>query len=230
MFDLDPSNDLSSLTVAARRNAPKKALAELGRLLTGVPAYPALNGMALHATDHGADTGVAIIDLSRPSHKPCLTAPAQEDVGLQAFDLQLSSCDAGMLTDLGEMNRAFVALRLGWVLRCLDLAFGYLEGRESFGMQLLHQPLIKAQFSEINATVDRLLTENQLPGQTTAAMNRSTHREIGHLFGKAAKLMGGRGLLAGQCHGLELLDAVLFALIRPALAATADDLNGFGQG
>ncbi|MFS4583134.1 hypothetical protein [Phaeobacter sp. C3_T13_0] len=224
MFDLDTSDNLSTLATLARRTAPKDALAELGRILSGQPAYPAYNGMALHASDLGASDSAAIIDLNHPGRTPRLTASLDE-IGLEAFDLQLSQCDAAATQSKVDTNPAFVALRLGWLLKCLDLAFGHLEGRESFGIQLLHQPLIKAQISEISAAADRLMGEIQLPGGQTAAMMLSAHRETSLLFSKASKLMGGRGLLEGQCHGLEFLDSVFFALIRPAFHAVSDDLK-----
>ncbi|ATG35433.1 hypothetical protein PhaeoP23_01282 [Phaeobacter piscinae] len=224
MFDLESADSLSSLTAMARNHAPKEALAELGRLLTGAPAYPACNGMALHASDRDVTDTVAIRDLSQPGRSPMLTG-SLEEAGLEAFDLQLSQSDAALLPEMTDMSAAFLAVRLGWLLRCLDLAFRQLEGRESFGIKLLHQPLIKAQFSEINAAAERLSCENQLPGESMATMRLSAHREVGRLFSKAAKLMGGRGLLEGQCHGLEFLDTVLFALIRPALGVGSDDLE-----
>ncbi|UWR81601.1 hypothetical protein K4K97_06640 [Phaeobacter inhibens] len=222
MFDLDTSDSLPTLMALARRAAPKESLAELGRMLSGQPAYPACNGMALHASDFGTSDVAMILDLSDLGKRPMLTA-RMEEVGLAAFDLQLSQSDAGTPKVADVQNPAFVALRLGWLMRSLDLAFGHLEGRESFGIKLLHQPLIKAQFSEISAAVDRLMGEIQLPGAPTTTMMLSAHRDIGVLFGKAAKLMGGRGLLEGQCHGLEFLDAVFFALIRPAFDGVSDD-------
>lgn len=208
MRDRISAGQLMALYTLARRSSPDHALRGLGEAAIGRPAYLAVGGYAIH-TDSGE-----IVDPSQPNTSLSLTC-VMDDQTLGAWGLQLSQISgparaSGLDT---ELLVASIALRLGLLMRCLDMAFLHLAGRESFGQKLLHHQLMKARFATINAEAQRCLEELTLPrAWSDLTALQALQREISAQFRHAAKLMGGHGFIEGRCHTLEFLATLLAAL------------------
>lgn len=205
---------VAAMYQCARRSAPQDALRALGALAIGRPAYLACKGYALHGTELGCD----IVDPRNPD-QALTPSDAFETVVLAPWGLRFSAVaqTAQPASSPTYLAKAVIALRLGLLMRCLDTAFLHLEGRESFGHKLLHHQLMKARFAATYADIARLLTELSLaPTLLADARALAMHHTISRHFTQAAKLMGGHGLLAGNCHALEFLAGLVFALHLPA--------------
>ena len=222
MRDPITADQLAALYDGARRLPPDQALRLLGTLCTGRPAYLALGGFAIHAS------GAEIADPGQPE-APVTVLAALDDQTLHVWGLHFSQVTppADPHAGLPQLRPAVIALRLGLLLHCLDMAFLHLEGRESFGQKLLHHQLMKALFANINAEAQRMLDELRLPrAWADAAALQAMQQAISHQFRHAAKLMGGHGFLEGRCHALEFLSTLLAAMVAPQAEAPARRAGG----
>ncbi|NIZ12590.1 hypothetical protein [Phaeobacter sp. HF9A] len=191
---------------AARCLAPRSALQQACLALTGQEGYLLAGTHAVHGTD------APLIDPDQPERaqeaQSCGADPA-----LAAFGLGLSRVAARPATALSpELAQVFVALRLGLLARILDLSYRHLEPRQAFGQRLLHQPLIKAQFSKSGAFVSQVQEELEQGGEIATTR---LHDQIDQHGQQAAKLMGGHGFRAGEVNGLEYLSGLLRATLTP---------------
>ncbi|KZK81525.1 hypothetical protein PsW64_02609 [Pseudovibrio sp. W64] len=217
MLDHLPPAALRSQYEIARRSTPDIALLAFGELCTGKPAWLANRGHVLHVATSAAPR----LSVCRPEVEMKVVETV-DDPALAFWSLQLSSV-APIETDaavLATLQPAVLATRLGLLSSCLDTAFLHLEGRESFGRQLLHQQLIKATFATTHAAIVGLLetiTQPSIANHTATCLGM--HEAITHHFASAAKLMGGHGFLTGGCHSLEYIAALMLAVHGPKLAA-----------
>jgi hypothetical protein len=194
---------------AARRQAPLEALWTACEAVTGRTGNLVIDEYVVHAE------AAALID---PAH-PEVSVPVVEcleETALAPFDLVLSRVESrGAQPRSQALTSAIVALRLGLLSKMLNTAFLHLEGRESFGQKLTHQPLIKGQFSESGALLTRIRAE--LCAEVDVAVQAEPlHAEIDRHTIKAGKLMGGHGFRRGSLNDLEYLSSLLRATMAPA--------------
>jgi hypothetical protein len=112
-----------------------------------------------------------------------------------------------------KASLAILAIRLGILSRMLDMAYGHLKDRVSFGQKTLSHQLVKATFAEVHGVVIRLREEIDLRADRSLSVGLvDDHRLVTEFNSKAERLMGGHGYLLTGTHPLSYLSMVLFSI------------------
>lgn len=111
------------------------------------------------------------------------------------------------------MSTLVASVRLGLVVRTLDMAHQHLQGRKSFGQKTTRHQLIKASFSDIYGDITQLKHQLLHRFETEDHYGvEAEHRAITRLSNQAEKLMGGHGFLMGATHTVSHLSMLLYSL------------------
>ncbi|MEP2783028.1 MAG: hypothetical protein ABJP33_11455 [Pseudoruegeria sp.] len=188
----------------ARKAAPYDALRMTCEAVTGTSGYLVCGPYVVHRQ------GETLVNAADPDASLEVLNGLQESA-LAPFDLTLSrvQCPVGHTLPL-IVGTAAVALRLGLLAQMLDRAFVHLESRASFGQKLLHQPLVKGQFSASGALLTRIRAEMTADVVDPLEVD-VLHDEISRHTIHVGKLMGGHGFRSGSLNDLEYLSGLLRA-------------------
>jgi alkylation response protein AidB-like acyl-CoA dehydrogenase len=205
------SEQLATLYGKARRDALGNVLLALGEAVSGVPGFLVANGFVIY--DRAARGPFVCGDGTRMAAAQLVDYP---DPVMDHLGLGIAQASAG---EAGKVcaSLAVLAIRLGILSRMLDMAYGHLKDRVSFGQKTLSHQLVKATFAEVHGAVVRLNEQTRLRADESLWMGlREDHCEVTEVNGKAEKLMGGHGYLLTGTHSLSYLSMLLFSVYGAA--------------
>jgi hypothetical protein len=206
------SSPLSSETLIilyrkARNDALCDALSAFGEAVTGVPGFPICNRFVVHPCARAAPIVCgdgAVIEPAQLVDYP--------DLVVNHLGLRIGLVSA-LQPDRFKASLAVLAIRLGLLSRILDMAYGHLKDRVSFGQKTLSHQLVKATFAEVHGAVVRLSEEVGLRADRSLSVGLvDDHRLVTEFNSKAERLMGGHGYLLTGTHPLSYLSMVLFSI------------------
>src|SRR5262249_23955525 len=132
------------------------ALMAFGEAVTGVPGFLICNRFVVH---HGTRATPIVCG------KGTVIEPARlvdyPDLVVSHLGLRIGRVSAPE-PDGFRASLAVLAIRLGMLSRMLDMAYGHLKERLSFGRKTLSHQLVKATFAEVHGAVIRLRGELDL--------------------------------------------------------------------
>ncbi|PRY76656.1 hypothetical protein CLV80_108120 [Yoonia maritima] len=198
----------------AREAAPDDALRVACEAVSGISGNLVCGPFVVHRP------GDILVNAAAPGASVEILEDLQ-DAGLAPFGLTLSRVHfPGGQTLPPHVGTGAIALRLGLLAQMLDRAFVHLEKRDSFGQKLLHQPLVKGQFSASGTLLTRIRAEMAVDAADPLDVE-TLHDEISRHTIQVGKLMGGHGFRTGSLNDLEYLSGLLCASMTPRPAGEA---------
>jgi hypothetical protein len=198
---------LAQLYRKARNDAFGDTLLAFGEAVTGVPGFPICNCLVVHPGARATPVVGGEGTIIEPSQVVDIPDLVVNHLGLRIGRVSASE------PDRFRASLVALAIRLGILSRMLDMAYGHLKDRVSFGQTTLSHQLVKATFAEVHGAVVRLREEMDLRADRSLFVGLvDDHRLVTEFNSKAERLMGGHGYLLTGTHPLSYLSMVLFSI------------------